>query len=115
MSEGPPLRAILITLATVVAAFFVYTSFWPTMVFVVSQPTPGGVVKVGSGHTIEVPASFGFRALSADVGGAAEIVFECADDSPPVKVGTIDGTGREIVFIGIVGCGVSNYRNFKLF
>jgi hypothetical protein len=115
MAEGPPLRAILITLATAVVAFLVYMWFWPTMVFVISQPTPGGVVKVGSGNVIEVPASFGFRALSANVGGAAEIVFECADGSPPVKVGTIDGTGREIVFIGIAGCGVSNYRNFRLF
>ena len=115
MAEGPPLRAILITLATAVVAFLVYMWFWPTMVFVISQPTPGGVVKVGSGNVIEVPASFGFRALSATVGGAAEIVFECADGSPPVKVGTIDGTGAEIVFVGIAGCEITNYRNFKLF
>lgn len=115
MAEGPPLRAIVITVATAIVAFFVYTWFWPTMVFVISQPNPGGVVKVGATERIEVPASFGFRALSANVGGAAEIVFECADGSPPVKVGTIDGTGREIVFIGIAGCGVSNYRNFQLF
>ncbi len=115
MAEGPPLKAIVITAATAIVAFLVYTWVWPTTVFVISQPNPGGVVKVGAGHTIEVPASFGFRALSADVGGAAEIVFECADGSPPVKVGTIDGRGREIVFIGIAGCGVSNYRNFQLF
>ena len=115
MAEGPPLRAILITVATAVVAVLLYTWFWPTLVFVISQPTPGGVVTVGEAHVIRVPDHFGFRALSADLGGAAEIAFECADGSPPVPVGTLDGTGREIVFVGIAGCEISNYRNFRLF